>query len=272
MQNFAIVYEQIARNLSLPEELDDDVVVPSEWARSFDIDFESLRFPDKTGMPKPGSDIEPSGSKVGKATSSAGKRRSLEDRFPWPTGVTRDAIRAVIKNYQLYDFRPRQALHMGKVPMDMRLAEGLLSSEPPLEAWLRVDRGDPIFWRTLLEIFCRTFDVEDGAPEFWSKRKYFELACDAVFIREKLPKWSKAEAANYLARNKPYSPKYVETRAHMARFERSKVRGSAGIARRLAELEEWIGSLDAEGLGQLRQKDRALFDDVFHRALGLTWL
>jgi hypothetical protein len=273
MQDFSIVYQQIARSLTNPATLDEDTIVPSEWERAFDIDFQSLRFQERPGRPCPGSgQAGPSATKIEKPASSSKRPKSLEQRFHQPTEITRQAIRAVIKHYQLYDFRPRRLLNMRKVPIDIRLAEGLLSSEPPIDAWSRVTTDDPIFWRTLLEIFCRAFDAGGGAPEFWNKRKYFELACDAVMIREKLSNWSKAEAAKFLSKNKPYSQKYVESRANNARIERNKIRGSAGIARRLSELEKWIGTLNVEGLGRLREKDRALFDDVFNRALGLIWL
>lgn len=272
MKDFAIVYQQIARSLTNSEAaFDPDAIVPGEWARTFDIDFESLRAQESLGKPHI-KNLETSAAKAQTTSRSTGNRKSLEERFHRPTEVTRQAIRAVIEHYELHNFRPRRLLDLGKIPTDAHLAEGLLAKEPPANAWSRVTTDDPIFWRTLLEIFCRTFDVGSGAPQFWSKRKYFELACDAVLLREKLPKWSKSEAAQHLARNKPYSQKYVEPRAISARTERTKARGSTGIARRLSELEEWIGSLDAEGLGRLRQKDRALFDDVFNRALGMIWL
>ena len=274
MKDFAIVYQQIARSLTNSEAaFDPDAIVPGEWARAFDIDFEPLRAQESPGKPHiKNKNAETSAAKAQTTTRSTGNRKSLEERFHRPTEVTRQAIRAVIEHYELHNFRPRRLLDLGKIPTDAHLAEGLLAKEPPANAWSRVTTDDPIFWRTLLEIFCRTFDVGSGAPQFWSKRKYFELACDAALLREKLPKWSKSEAAQHLARNKPYSQKYVDPRAISARAERNKVRGSAGIFRRLSELEEWIGSLDAEGLGRLRQKDRALFDDVFNRAVGITWL
>ena len=270
MQDFGLIYHQIARSL-VETTPDDDVIVPGDWERAFDVEFESFRRGAKAGEVDSSSGVSrPSGTR-GK-TASGGNRKALQQRFPRPTEITPRAIRAVIQHYELYDFRPRRSLSLGKVPKEIRPAEGLIRGEPPEGAWHHVDTSDPIFWRTLLEIFCRTLAVEEGAPEFWNKRRYFELACDAVMLRDELPRWSKAEAARYLARHKSLREKYVEPRADSARIERNEPRGSAGIARRLSELEEWIGSLDVKGLGRLRQKDQALFDDVFGRRLGLTWL
>ncbi|NGX99247.1 MAG: hypothetical protein G4V63_29835 [Candidatus Afipia apatlaquensis] len=265
MQNFQVIYKQISASIEVPESRNEDTIVPSEWARAFDIDIEALR-----SRTMPNGDVQQPQEVAKKSAYSKGRRKSLEERFHRPREFTSDAVRSVIKNY---DFgRPRRALNMNKIPAEIRMVEGFLETEPPSDAWLPFDRDDPVFWRTLLEIFCRTFDVENSTPEFWTKRKYFELACDAFFLRQALPKWSKAAAATHLAKTKPYSKNYVDQRANMAREERSKARGAAGIARRLAELEDWIGGFDVEGLRNLRDKDHHLFDDVFNRAVGVTWL
>lgn len=265
MQNFQIIYKQISASIKVPESLNDDIGVPSEWARAFDIDIEALR-PRKM----PNGDVRPPEQIVAKSAYAKGRRKTLEERFHKPKEFTSDAVRAVI---QKYDFGiPHRVLNMNKISGKISIGTEFLVTEPPSDAWLPFDRDDPVFWRTLLEILCRTFDVENSAPEFWTKRKYFQLACDAFFVRQTLPSWSKTAGATYLAKTKPYSENYVDKRANTAREERSKVRGSTGIARRLAELEEWIGGFDVEGLRNLRDKDRHLFDDVFNRAIGVTWL
>jgi hypothetical protein len=77
----------------------------------------------------------------------------------------------------------------------------------------RVDGTDPFFWRTLLEVFCRTYNAAAGRREEWSTERYVSLAFDLVAIKEQFFKgtrWSNRAALNKLRITEPYRTKYLE--------------------------------------------------------------
>ncbi|MGY3341243.1 hypothetical protein ACVWZ4_007431 [Bradyrhizobium sp. USDA 4472] len=47
-----------------------------------------------------------------------------------------------------------------------------------------VGHDDPFFWRTLLEIFCRTYIAACGRPPEWSKERKVALGFDLIQIWE----------------------------------------------------------------------------------------
>jgi hypothetical protein len=74
---------------------------------------------------------------------------------------------------------------------------------------LKPDNSDPVFWRTLLEIFCRAFMAGRGRKP-WSLEQIIELAFDMEDIRYTLPDgvWDADAVKRVLATDKHYVEKY----------------------------------------------------------------
>ncbi|EKS29876.1 hypothetical protein [Afipia felis] len=98
----------------------------------------------------------------------------------------------------------------------------------PLVQGVKTDRSDAIFWRTLLEIFCRAYVGKVGRPP-WGDFEYLQLAIDLNWIcHEKLKSWDVSKAREYLNSNKDFRKGYPS----------SEDRNAVG-ARRIMQLEEW---------------------------------
>lgn len=272
MIGFDLIYNRLKRHLSERErahaESNDSIAAPDEWARVFAVDFDSMRkqhelLKKQRKSERPGKEdfslarIAENKSKKSKAARD--RRESLQERLSHAELDLTPNLDRLIEDYKLHQLRPHRVF-----VSDTEKKDG----EKVASHWAYVESDDPIFWRALLEVFCRLEYAERGAPEFWSQRRYFELACDAFFLRNQLPRWSKSAAAKALAQHKILRKKYVEpSRADNPRQERKSVRGASGIERRLAELEGWIGGLDDRGMIALSEKDPSLFKEVFDRSL-----
>ena len=71
------------------------------------------------------------------------------------------------------------------------------------------DRGDPFFWRALLEIFCRAYIASRGRRP-WPLTRKVDLAFDLDEIRRTLPNgnWNKDDVLEVLRNKEPYKTKY----------------------------------------------------------------
>jgi hypothetical protein len=68
------------------------------------------------------------------------------------------------------------------------------------------DCTDPIFWRALLEVFCRAL-ISTPGPRPWKLADYIELAFDLDDIRRRSGAWDAKDAKNKL-RERPYAERY----------------------------------------------------------------
>jgi hypothetical protein len=113
------------------------------------------------------------------------------------------------------------------------------------------DHGDPIFWRALLEVFCRAFNAQQGRRP-WTLEMTIELAFDMNEIRLTLPNrlWNKDAVQKVLRTKLPYTERYP-------------ARGSlAGVGEdRIQAITDLIGPIDYEALKRLRD----LFPDAFFK-------
>jgi hypothetical protein len=123
----------------------------------------------------------------------------------------------------------------------------------------RLDRRDPFFWRTLLEVFCRAYAASSG-PRGWSMTRKVDFAFDLDEIRRKLPnkKWHQRLALEMLRKEEPYKTKYPVASGH------KKARAGIG-QRRIKEITDWIGPMDDDALERLKMKCEAVFFEVADR-------
>jgi hypothetical protein len=123
------------------------------------------------------------------------------------------------------------------------------------------DRGDPIFWRTLLEILCRAYVTSRGRKE-WPMIREMDLALDIWEISEKNPakKLSIDDFHAELNEGKPYKAKYPPN---------ISASGRAGVGEdRIKKVLSWMAPLDDEALSRLRSKDEVAFLEVFDKRWG----
>jgi hypothetical protein len=123
----------------------------------------------------------------------------------------------------------------------------------------KLDRKDPFFWRTLLEVFCRAYAASSG-PRGWSITRKVDFAFDLDEIRRKLPneKWHQRLALEMLRKEEPYKTKYPEAPGH------KKTRAGIG-QRRVKEITDWIGPMDDGALERLKMKSEAVFFEIADR-------
>lgn len=131
---------------------------------------------------------------------------------------------------------------------------------------LKPDQGDPIFWRTLLEVLCRAVTASRGRPP-WALPLMMDLAFDLYEIRR-----------DYEGRNKETSSRnwtaddfIAELRAseYADKYPKAKSAGgqqSVGIDR-IQQIIGLVGPMDIEALRRLRN----LFPDEFHKTADRRW-
>jgi hypothetical protein len=116
------------------------------------------------------------------------------------------------------------------------------------------DRGDPFFWRTLLEIFCRAYIASRGRPP-WTLALKIELAFDLDEIRKTKPdqKWKTEDFLKAL-RKEPYKSKYPSS---------VSVAGRGGVGEdRVREIVNWMHPMDDDALERLKEKYETAFFEV----------
>ncbi len=107
--------------------------------------------------------------------------------------------------------------------------------QPKIVKGLEPDRSDAIFWRTLLEIFCRAFTPPRGRPRRSGLSDEIHLVFDLdEILREHLRgRWDEDKAIEKLTSVEPYRDRYAGGPSH------------SGIsAARLKRIEDWIGPFD----------------------------
>jgi hypothetical protein len=112
---------------------------------------------------------------------------------------------------------------------------------------------DPIFWRALLEIFCRAFIT---ANRTWTLEQTIDLAFDLDEIRRTLPgaRWNKRKVRKIVNTSKQYASKYPGT-SHQA-----------GVGEdRIQEITDDIGPMDDGALDRLEAMFPKLYAKVRHQ-------
>jgi hypothetical protein len=115
------------------------------------------------------------------------------------------------------DWRVSRALNLGLLSVDD--LEPLYSKSASYSDGKRIERprvdgGDPFFWRTLLEVFCRAFLAETGRPKEWPAKRIVSLAFDLVEIDHKYFKDSERSNRKLfkkLREHEPYMSKYWDS-------------------------------------------------------------
>lgn len=135
-----------------------------------------------------------------------------------------DAVRKAVSKLGVAELR-LGALEVKDTRISMALDMGLLTPDdvvPPsphapgdlekLATRLRPNNDDPIFWRSLLEIFCRAFVATQG-PDPWSLAQTIDLAFDLDEIRRTLPDgvWNGKMVREALRETERYRTKYPAT-------------------------------------------------------------
>ena len=158
------------------------------------------------------------------------------------------AVFTAIRKLGLHELRVRgvttsdaaihEAYKLGAVDLlDIQRLEKILndpSPRPPIVKGHEVDRSDAIFWRTLLEIFCRSFTPARGRRP-WTLQNYIHLALDLhEILQTKLKNsWDPSKALHILETQVPYKDRYKGGPANAAVGED-----------RIEKLEKWIGPID----------------------------
>jgi hypothetical protein len=129
----------------------------------------------------------------------------------------------------------------------------LLGMGPVTRATL--NRGDPFFWRALLEILCRAYIASRGRRP-WPLTRKVDLAFDLDEIRRTLPggKWNKDKVLKVLRTKEPYKTKYPPS---------ASAASKAGVGEdRVQEITESIGPMNDGALERLKDKFPAVFFEV----------
>ncbi|UPT96452.1 hypothetical protein J4G48_0046890 [Bradyrhizobium barranii subsp. apii] len=120
---------------------------------------------------------------------------------------------------------------------------------------LKAVPDDPIFWRALLEVFCRAF-ISTPGQRTWKLEDYIELAFDLDEIRRESPaaRW-KAKSAKEKLRRRPYVERYKKEKLGIVGEDR---------IRRITDL---IGPMDDGALERLKK----LFPEPFFEVDDRRW-
>ncbi|UPK26736.1 hypothetical protein [Bradyrhizobium sp. 195] len=156
----------------------------------------------------------------------------------------------------LKDSRVSTALEMGLLNSNdiAPKSKGSFVGAEKLAQRLKPEHDDPIFWRTLLEIFCRAFTAPRGRPP-WPIGKMIELAFDLNDIKSTRPdkKWTISDFCEVLKTDKRYIRVYSKY---------SSAGDQSGIGEdRIKQIFKLIGSMDDNSLRRLRD----LFPDEFYK-------
>ncbi len=119
----------------------------------------------------------------------------------------------------------------------------------------KLDRRDPFFWRTLLELFCRAYNSR--GPSEWPLAKKIDFALDLHEIWQKKLDltWRPGRVLEILRNDEPYKSKYPET----GRGDKKR----AGIGPdRIQDIIDWIGPINEETLERLKAKNEAVYFEV----------
>ena len=237
--HFAEIYADFKEDL---KEKSYQGVVESNWLHLFGVPFDGLLLYES-------------------ATDQARHALNLPHRH--------DAVLKAIQKLGVHKLR-LGALVIGDDRITPALEAGLLTPDdivPPvsepggelerLARRLKPDHSDPIFYRTLLEIFCRAFVASSG-PKPWTLPQWIELAIDLDEIRSGLrnARWNKDAALKVLQGSEPYVKKYPRSD------------NQAGVGEdRVQKITDLIGPMDDEALDRLKK----LFPDEFFKVAD-AWL
>jgi hypothetical protein len=199
----------------------------------------------------------------GEAREPADKKAA---RLKWKVPHKHDAVREAVDQLGdlmrvgpivINDQRVSTALEMGLlIPNDI--------APSPKDGFVGVDRlarrlkpeyDDPIFWRALLEVFCRAFTASKGRPP-WPVNKLIVLAFDMDAIRRDEPKkvWTIDDFHEVLG-TKKYLKFYPKN---------ASATDQIGVGRdRIKQILQLIGPMDDGALGRLKKLFPKEFDEGF---------
>jgi hypothetical protein len=225
-----------------------DGVIPSVWYQAFEMAFDSSTKRYLADHPEQKNDFIPTARND--AVIQTIQRLGLDELY--------------INGYTTHDARIPRAIKRGlltvddlaplyKMPADKQKALGM----GPMTRF-KPDNGEPFFWRTLVEIFCRAYVAAHG-PRPWSLEQKIELALDLDQIRrEKLGgKWDQKRALGILKNDEPYRTKYPSPNPHV-----KNPKGGVGDNRIRSIIKELTGPLDNRALARVKKKHGALYLDV----------
>lgn len=147
------------------------------------------------------------------------------DEPAWKNG---ESIRNVIRHYHLHESRTRTAKFESR--SEYFLHQMGLTKHDLTSQCLKVDRSDPLFWRTLLEIFCKCLVTGPGRSKYWTRKRIIELALDAEEVCLSIGKDTASAIALYMSKNEPYKSRFAEHNKKNGNGIRSALGRVKGIA------------------------------------------
>jgi hypothetical protein len=126
---------------------------------------------------------------------------------------------------------------------------------PPTVKGLETDRSDAIFWRTLLEIFCRAYAPPRGRPA-WSLSDSIHLVfdLDEILRKELRGRWDKTQVLRTLTSSEPYKQRYPDG----VSYEKN-------MSAKIDAIEEWVGPFDSGMLERLSYNNPDAFWEIFEQ-------
>lgn len=227
IDSFSEIYAQFKEDLQAKS---DEHSIESNWLHLFDVPFEGSR-----KQPKVKTKDKP-------PFEAPNKHEAVLDAIN-ELGVHRLRLGAL----EIKDSRISAALELGLLAPDdiVPPSSEEQSDYDRLALRYTTDRGDPIFWRTLLEVLCRALMAPRG-PRPWSQLKQIELAFDLDEIRRDLlpnARWDEDAAIRILNTEKRYASKYPGSR------------DMSGIGKdRVTKITSLIGPMDDEALNRLKKR------------------
>lgn len=204
------------------------------WLSAFDIPFEQ-------SLENNGIEPDPSGQHI--SVIKAVRKLGLHKLRLGPIATSDSAISALI-DLKAVDNRDAERLEA-------------IFNKPgrnPVVKGLEPDRSDAIFWRTLLEIFCRTYTPQRGRPRRSSLSDSIHLVFDLdEILRIHLHgRWDDGKAIQKLKTLEPYKERYAGGPHH------------DGISMsRLHHIKSWVGPFDDGMLERASQNNPDAFWEVF---------
>lgn len=227
---------------------------PNVWERAFDIPFEMANKPPSA-----------------KVSSGKNKKKKIHSR---PTSGC-DAIIGAIQDLDLDELR-LGSIMSDDVRVNAALKFGLLDeyqlaplySLPEDEQRLlgmgpvfrnKLDSRDPIFWRTFLEMLCRTYMSSSGRPP-WTTIRKVELTFDVYEIVAQFGDrgWDTDMILKRLWEQEPYRSKYKPDQPNPSR---------AGVGKQLVdEVLNWLRPMDdGDPYDRIEERFPIEFSEVMSR-------
>lgn len=216
-ENFAEIYMQFTK---LVDELLETEQCSNVWDGSFNAPFDELGKQVEADAENAFNKSDPN-----YAVLSAIRSLRLDERSPFIGMSIREGRGLSV----IDDAMELGVIDCNSVPQLQRIYSDV--PDGPRISGITPDRSDPIFWRTMLEIFCRAYIGQPGRPA-WGDDEYLQLAIDLNWICiEALNKnWDVEKARKHLNEDKAFRERYP-----------SGSRLGAVGAKRITQLERWAG-------------------------------